>query len=261
MAGNEWLARLSDVSYAYPNGVQALRDFSVDINHGEVLTMIGPSGCGKSTLISIVSGLRQAEGVVAWNPLHLKGIDGRTRRRLNVVFQRDTVMPWLSVEKNVGFGLRFLDLSKSEKQDRVDQLLDMGGLGEFRKALPHELSGGMVRRVALLTGIAPLPELLILDEPFSALDEPTRIGIHNDLLKLARRLNMTIMLVTHDLGEAVSLSDRICVLTSRPATMATIVEIPLGRERDMTQVRALPEYQDLYRDVWESLWQQIKQPA
>ena len=226
-----------------------------------MLSLIGPSGCGKSTLISIASGLRTAFGTLQWNPAAVAAAAASDRRMVNVVFQRDTVMPWLSVEKNIAFGLRYLPLSKSEKAERIQHLLAMGGLRDFRDTHPHQLSGGMRRRVALLAGIAPQPKLLILDEPFSALDEPTRIGIHADLLRMTHELGMAILLVTHDLSEAVSLSDQVCVFTRRPGTVASLVDIPLGRDRDVHHVRSTDTYQHLYQGLWEKLWQQIEVPA
>jgi ABC-type nitrate/sulfonate/bicarbonate transport system ATPase subunit len=254
-----WLLYLSNVSFIYPNGVQALNSFSLSIRSGEVISIIGPSGCGKSTLLAIIAGLRPFDGKLAWNSIVLQNdAGGSARPRLSVVFQVNTVMPWLTVERNVGFGLRYSSLSKAERADRITQLLEMAGLSDFRRARPHELSGGMNRRVALLTGIAPLPRLLILDEPFAALDEPTRIGIHRDLLRLGRQLGMTMIIVTHDLGEAISLSDRICFMTARPGRLAQLVDVPLGRDRDVTRIREEVGYQELYRELWPYLWRQLE---
>jgi NitT/TauT family transport system ATP-binding protein len=257
----DWLLRMKGVSYRYPGGVEAVTDLNFEIGAGEVVSLIGPSGCGKSTMVSIVSGLRKATGTLEWNPAHVAEAANAQQRMVNVVFQRDTVLPWLSVERNIAFGLKYLPLSKTEKAERVDILLTMGGLHDFRSAHPHQLSGGMRRRVALLTGVAPRPKLLILDEPFSALDEPTRIGIHADLLRMTHELGMSILLVTHDLSEAVSLSDHVCVFTRRPGTVASLVDIPLGRDRDVHHVRNTPDYQTLYQDLWETLWRQIEAAA
>jgi NitT/TauT family transport system ATP-binding protein len=258
---DDLLLRLENVSFTYPTGVKAVSDLNLDVKNGEVISLIGPSGCGKSTLVSIVSGLRRASGALEWNPRVQQATHDEGRRMVNVVFQRDTVMPWLTVEKNISFGLKYVPLSRQERSERLDALLSMGGLHEFRHAHPHELSGGMRRRVALLTGIAPQPRLLILDEPFAALDEPTRIGIHADLLRLAHELGMAILLITHDLSEAISLSDRVCVFTRRPARVASLVDIPLGPDRDVHHIRSTPQYQTLYRDLWEQLWQQIEAAA
>lgn len=249
-----WLLRMRDVRFSYPNGLQALAGIDLEVNAGEVLSLIGPSGCGKSTIISTVAGLNRPDGRIEWNPDQLRDVDGRSRRLLNVVFQKNTVMPWLTVEKNVAFGLRYLDVGKREAEERVTHLLEMVGLAEFRKAYPAELSGGMLRRVALLAGVA---KLLILDEPFSALDEPTRITVHRDLLKLVRDFNMSVLLITHDLGEAISLSDRVGILTRRPAQVAEIHDIPLGPDRDVEQIRSTATFQQSYQRLWIGLWEQI----
>jgi ABC-type nitrate/sulfonate/bicarbonate transport system ATPase subunit len=256
-AQQRWLVRISDVSFTYPNGVQALSGVSLELAEGEVVSVIGPSGCGKSTLVSVLSGLRESTGSVVWNRDVLRELDGSGRRPFSVVFQRNTVMPWLNVEKNIAFGLRYLKLSRQDIRQRVNSLLETGGLVDFRRAYPHELSGGMERRVALLTGVATLPKLLILDEPFSALDEPTRVSLHRELLVLLREYGMSALLITHDLGEAVSLSNRVCVFSNRPARLSSVVDIKLPPDRDVEKIRATDEYQDGYRELWESLWQQI----
>lgn len=255
-AEQRWLVRIADVSFTYPNGVQALSGVNLELREREVVSVIGPSGCGKSTLVSVLSGLRESTGTVAWNRDVLHEL-GSGRRPFSVVFQRNTVMPWLTVEKNVAFGLRYLKLPRQDVRDRVTSLLETAGLLEFRRAYPHELSGGMERRVALLTGVATLPKLLILDEPFSALDEPTRVALHRELLVLLRQFGMSALLITHDLGEAVSLSNRVCVFSNRPARLSSVVDIMLPADRDVEKVRSTEEYQEGYRVLWESLWQQI----
>jgi NitT/TauT family transport system ATP-binding protein len=253
-----WLLRLAGVSFSYPDGTRALERIDLQINIGEVVALIGPSGCGKSTLVATISGLQRHVGSIQWSDDALADVDEARRRRLSVVFQRNTVMPWMSVEKNVGFGLRFLDLSREERRRRIGSLLTMTGLQETRRSLPHQLSGGMTRRVALATGIAPQPKLLILDEPFAALDEPTRVGLHADVLRLARELNMAILLITHDLSEAVSLADKVCVLSKRPARVVSTVRVPLARDRDVTKIRSEPGYQEIYTDLWRRLWREIQ---
>jgi ABC-type nitrate/sulfonate/bicarbonate transport system ATPase subunit len=173
-----------------------------------------------------------------------------------LVFQRDTVLPWRTVEQNISLGLDFLSISKAEKEERISSLLRLVRMEDFRKAYPNQLSGGMRRRVALLTGVAPLPHLLMLDEPFAALDEPTRVGVHEDLLDVIYRLGLAVILVTHDLAEAITLADRVIVTTKRPAAVARVLETKLGRSRDVRKVRETPEYQRLYAETWHELWQQ-----
>jgi ABC-type nitrate/sulfonate/bicarbonate transport system ATPase subunit len=195
---------------------------------------------------------------VTWNADELGDIDGGSRRKLTIVFQKDTVLPWLTVAQNVAFGLRYLKLGKLEKRSRVERLIQLGGLWEFRDAHPYQLSGGMRRRVAFLAGVAPFPKVLLLDEPFSALDEPTRLSIHADVLAIVREFEMTVVLVTHDLGEAISLGDQVHVLTKRPSHVAASHSVPFGLERDVLALRETAEYHDLYRAVWHDLRAQIE---
>jgi ABC-type nitrate/sulfonate/bicarbonate transport system ATPase subunit len=254
------ILRLRDVGYVYRTGLRALRGISLDVSPGEVVGVVGPSGCGKSTLLSIIAGLlRPTEGTLEWEERPATA-EGR-QRRLSLVFQRDTLLPWLTVEKNVAFGLRYLDLRGRERAERISRLLRLAGLEDVRKAYPYQLSGGMRRRVAFLAGVATMPRVLLLDEPFSALDEPTRVTIHGEVLAIIKELGMTVLLVTHDLAEAISFSDRACILTARPGSIAAVHEIPFGYPRDVLAVRETTEYQSLYRALWHELSTQIAKPA
>ncbi len=219
---------------------------------GSVVAVIGPSGCGKSTLLALCAGLvRPSVGEITWGDL--PELESHGRRRLSLVFQADTLMPWLSVEKNIAFGLRYVRLTVRERRERIDMLLDLGGLSEFRTAYPRQLSGGMRRRVAFLTGVAPMPQVLLLDEPFSALDEPTRVDIHGAVLNIIRELGITVVLVTHDLAEAISLGDVVHILTMRPSRVAYSKPIPLGRERDVHSLRESEGFHKIYRELWHEL--------
>ena len=256
---SRWLLRASDLSFTYPNGLHAVGPLDLELRQHEVLSIVGPSGCGKSTLLSLLAALREpTHGRVEWNEELTQDSRGRrpTRRRLTLVFQRDTVLPWRTVEQNVAFGLKYLSLSREEKEERVDSLLKLARIDDFRKAFPNQLSGGMRRRVALLTGVAPLPHVVILDEPFAALDEPTRVNIHADLLDIIYRLGLTVVLVTHDLGEAISIGDRVMVVTRRPARCASLVDTEIGRPRDVRTVRERKGYQELYASTWHEVWKQ-----
>ena len=251
---------LRAIRVAVPDGAGErvlLDEVDLQLRAGEVTVVTGRSGSGKSTLLSLIAGLYPHQGSIEWNDKSLAEFDPGRRRQLTLVFQRDTVLPWATVEKNVGFGLRFLNMSKAERQERISRLLTMAGLMEFRHARPHELSGGMRRRVALLTGVAPLPNLLLLDEPFAGLDEPTRVGIHRDLLQIVYQTGTTVVLVTHDLGEAISLSDRVCVVSSRPARIVGAHTIYAGHDRDVGRMRQDEGYQRNYSELWGALWAQI----
>ncbi len=149
-----------------------------------------------------------------------------------------------------------MSISEKEKRERIDSLLRLVKMQDFRRAYPKQLSGGMRRRVAVLTGVAPFPHLLLLDEPFGGLDEPTRVAVHADLLEIIYRLGLTVILVTHDLAEAITLGDRVLILTHRPAQVARVIETGLGRPRDVQAIREMPEYQKLYAETWHELWKQ-----
>lgn len=261
--GTDFLLRTRDLSFRYPNGTQAIQSLDLRIGRGEVVAILGPSGCGKSTLLSLIAGLAAPQaGSVEWN----EAIVGPpqtprsrpARRRLSVVFQQDTLLPWKTVEQNVEFGLRYLEISKRERQERVERLLAMGKITDFRHAHPRELSGGMKRRTAFLAGIVTLPHLLLLDEPFSALDEPTRVGLHGDALAMIYELGLSVVLVTHDISEAISLADRVYVLSQRPGTVAWSESTNLGRPRDVLAIRTSEDYTSVYNATWRELWDVIK---
>ena len=262
------ILKLRDVCFAYPDGTQVLDQVSLSIERGEILAIIGPSGSGKSTLLSLLAGLMQpTSGTVE----HRFGT--RDDHPLSMVFQKDTLLPWLTVAENVGLFARFkrhglrrtlrrlgsreLSRSRVELDGQVSELLDLVGLSSNRHAYPYQLSGGMRRRLAFLTAVAVKPQVLLLDEPFSSVDEPTRIGIHQDVLRVARLMEMTMVLVTHDLAEAISLSDRIIVFTNRPARIAREQSVPFGGSREVFKLRETQPYLELYASLWHELTAQI----
>ena len=252
------ILEIRNLSYAYPNGLQALRDVSLDVTKGELVALVGPSGCGKSTLLGLLAGLvKPSQGVIRWLDCEGSGTSEHSRPRLTLVFQKDTLLPWLTVEKNTDFGMRFQKLPAAERAARVTRLLGIAGLEEFRHSYPRQLSGGMRRRVAFLQGVASLPQVLLLDEPFSALDEPTRVSIHREVLSIVRELGMTVILVTHDLSEAISLCSRVQILTQRPASIAVDRQVPFGYPRDLIKLRETEEYQATYKGLWHDLSLQL----
>jgi ABC-type nitrate/sulfonate/bicarbonate transport system ATPase subunit len=238
------------LGYRRPNGLEVLQDVDLRIGPGEVVAVVGPSGCGKSTLLSLLADLlRPTAGSIGRAAAHDAG-----ERRLTLMFQEETLLPWRSVERNVAFGLERLGVPRAERARRVGRLLAMVGLDEFARARPDELSGGMRRRAQFAACVAPLPRLLLLDEPFSALDEPTRVGLHADVLRVVYELGIGVVLVTHDISEAISLADRVVVLTSRPGRVQQVVPVPLGHDRDVYTVRETSTYQDLYQTLWHLVW-------
>jgi sulfonate transport system ATP-binding protein len=218
---------LQRVGKTYPNGVNALDTVTLDVKPGEIVAVIGGSGCGKSTLLRAISGLdRPTQGVV--------GLDGETiikpHEKIGIIFQEPRLLPWLSVADNVGFGIE--DRPKAERAERVAHALERVGLTDKANVWPRELSGGQAQRVAIARALVPRPEVLLLDEPFSALDAFTRVDLQDHLLNLWNEFRPTLILVTHDVEEAIALADRIIVMRPRPGRLSDEIEIDLPRPRD-----------------------------
>jgi NitT/TauT family transport system ATP-binding protein len=231
--------------------IEVLRDVSFGCAEDEIVAVVGPSGCGKSTLLGMAAGLRTpAAGEVLINGRRANGPDPA----LGVLFQHNTLFPWRSVQENVELGLEVRGIPKAERVARTQPLLEQYGLGGFERKYPHALSGGMQKRAALIQTLAMEPEILLLDEPFAALDAQTRLVIEDDVVKMCRASKRAMMIVTHDIAEAISLADRIVVLTKRPATVKIIYEIPLSRRaRSVHDVQGMPEFAGYFRDVWNAL--------
>lgn len=249
---------LENIRFAYDSRNPVIDGLSLRVEPGETIAIVGPSGCGKSTLLSLIAGLaKPSAGTVTKNV----ATDSR-RHPLSMVFQKDTLLPWLSVTDNVRFFSRLGKGRRSRRNDdalaaRVHELLEIGGLSDCADAYPYELSGGMRRRVAFLAAVAPDPQILLLDEPFSSVDEPTRIGIHQDAFRITRMMEMTTILVTHDLAEAITLCDRVVILSRRPSTVAHEHVMPFGVEREMLKIRETDRYAKLYQALWHDLGAQI----
>jgi NitT/TauT family transport system ATP-binding protein len=245
---------VDDLSYRYPDGTLALDGLSLELGHHARLGVVGPSGCGKSTLLSIVAGLAPPTNGEVSVPKAAKS----ATHPLSMVFQKDTLLPWLTVRDNVGF---YFSLHKDKRtrdtNNWIDELLALARLDKVGDRYPYQLSGGMKRRVAFISAVAPKPQVLLLDEPFSSLDEPTRIGIHQDVLRISNEIGMAIILVTHDLAEAVSLSDEVVILTSGPGRVATRHSVPFGHERNVNELRETEEFLKLYGALWHNLSVQI----
>jgi len=209
--------------------LHVLDDISFTVNPGEFVSILGASGCGKSTLLRLIVGLDDDyEGEIALGDDVVRG----TSLDRGVVFQDHRLLPWLTVEENVGLGLKNAKLTKDERAKRVREHLALVGLNGFEKVFPYQLSGGMAQRVAIARGLVNRPELLLLDEPLGALDAITRIHLQEELLRIWRTEHLTTILVTHDVEEAIYLSDRIVILNTRPGRIKRIVTVPLSRPRD-----------------------------
>jgi sulfonate transport system ATP-binding protein len=218
---------LDKVGKTYPNGVRALDGVSLEVALGEIVAVVGGSGCGKSTLLRVVSGLdRPSQGQVT--------LDGAVitapHEKIGIIFQEPRLLPWLSVRENVGFGLA--DRPKAERDARVAQALERVGLTEKARMWPRELSGGQAQRVAIARALVPRPEVLLLDEPFSALDAFTRIDLQDHLLHLWADFKPTLLVVTHDVEEAVVLADRVLVMRPRPGRLYEEISADMPRPRD-----------------------------
>ena len=218
---------LDRVGKTYPSGVRALDGITLDVAPGEILAIVGGSGCGKSTLLRAISGLdRPTQGKVQLDGLIITA----PHERIGIVFQEPRLLPWLSVADNVGFGLS--GISGSERRERVAAALDRVGLADKAAVWPRELSGGQAQRVAIARALVPRPEVLLLDEPFSALDAFTRADLQDHVLDLWTDLKPTLILVTHDVDEAVVLADRIVVMRPRPGRIFEEIVSELPRPRD-----------------------------
>lgn len=248
------LLELKNVSYAYHSKsgeTYALSDISFQIERGEFIAIVGPSGCGKSTLLSLIAGLLEPEsGSVLLDGKEIGSFRGNT----GYMLQRDHLFEWRTIYRNVILGLEIQHKLNDESRARVDKMLMDYGLYRFRNAMPSELSGGMRQRAALIRTLALDPELLLLDEPFSALDFQTRLTVCDDVSAILRKEKKTAILVTHDLSEAVSMADRIVVLTKRPARIRSIEQIDFAR-KDMTpfERRNEPEFKDYFNLIWREL--------
>jgi len=233
-----------------PPAVQALGPVNLEIRRGEFFSIVGPSGCGKSTLLDLVAGLaRPTSGSVRFEgeELHGQVPDG-----IGVVFQEDASMPWLSVRQNVGFGLRTSGLPKKEVADRVDHAIRFMGLAQFADHYPAQLSGGMRQRVCIARTLVLRPRLILLDEPFGALDQQTRLLMGDELLRLWRETGASVLLITHALDEAAMLSDRVGVMSARPGRFIDMVETGWPRDRD-SRVVSDARFGSLTGRLWSSL--------
>ena len=235
---------LDAIGKTYPNGVHALERFSAEINLGEIAAVIGGSGCGKSTLLRAIAGLdRATSGSVTLDNEAIAA----PHAKIGIIFQEPRLLPWLSVADNIGFGLS--DLAGNLRRERVARALDRVGLADKAQAWPRELSGGQAQRVAIARALVPQPEVLLLDEPFSALDAFTRRDLQDHLLDLWADSRPTLVLVTHDVDEAVVLADRVFVMRPRPGRLFDEITINLARPRD----RNSPHFDNFKRRVLTAL--------
>jgi NitT/TauT family transport system ATP-binding protein len=240
------IVSLRSVGKTFPRGTTALGGFDLTVADGEFVSLLGPSGCGKSTALRIVAGLSApTAGTVAWPA-------GEAAKKIGFVFQEPTLMPWADVAANVRLPLRLAHADAATAHAAVMHMLERVGLADFAQAYPRELSGGMKMRAAIARALVTEPRLLLMDEPFAALDEITRFKLANDLLTLWQELRRTVIFVTHSVFESVYLSQRIIVMTPRPGRVAAQVAIPAPYPRD-ERFRTSAEYAGYCRQVSEAL--------
>jgi NitT/TauT family transport system ATP-binding protein len=233
----------------------ACRDVSLQVRRGEFVAVVGPSGCGKSTLLNMVAGLMRPSAGTIWYDGHPVA---DVNRRVGYMTQRDNLLPWRTVETNIGIALEIGHVNGTERHDRVQRFVNLVGLSGFERAYPAELSGGMRKRVALARTLIYDPETLLMDEPFGALDAQLKLILHAELLRIWEESGKTIVFVTHDLTEAITLADRVIVLSSRPGTVKLTQVIDLGRPRDVFKVRFTPRFGELHELLWSALEDDIR---
>jgi len=237
---------MREVDKTFNGGIVALQHMSLDVNEGDFISLLGPSGCGKSTALRLIAGLMPPTlGRIDWE-------GGQSADDLGVVFQEPTLMPWSTVEKNVFLPFRLRGDSFSAVRDRIHEVLELVGLGGFAGSYPRELSGGMKMRVSIARALATNPRLILMDEPFAALDEITRQKLNDDLLSLKEKANATVIFVTHSVFESVFLSDRILVMAARPGRIIHEIEVDQPYPRGI-EWRTSKRYGEVAREASDML--------
>ena len=238
--------------------VQALLETDLQIEDREFLTIVGPSGCGKSTLMNLIVGLFPASsGEILYRGQRLAGVN----RAIGYVTQADNLYPWRTLRKNIEFPLELRGVPARQRRERSQHLIHRVGLAGFEDSYPHELSGGMRQRANIVRTLAYEPEVILMDEPFGPLDAQTRLILQNQLLELWHEERKTIIFITHDLGEAVALADRVVVMSARPGRIKTIAPVPIPRPRDLFEIHTDERFRETYQTLWSSLEEEVKKGA
>jgi len=242
--------------------IDALAGIDLDIGAGEFFCIVGPSGCGKTTLLRILAGLEtKTAGSIEIARDVSAGVSGAAERPLNsMVFQEQSIFPWMNVRDNIAFGLKAQGLGRAERYQIAEPYIRAVGLTGFEDALPHELSGGMKQRVSIARAYATDPEILLMDEPFAALDEQNRLILQIELLRVWEELRKTILYVTHSIDEAILLADRIMVMSARPGRIKDICDVStrFPRPRHVEAVKASPQYGELFGRIWGQLRLEVR---
>jgi NitT/TauT family transport system ATP-binding protein len=252
---------LSNVSKVYSNGTIALNDLNLTVEQGEFVSLLGPSGCGKSTVLRLIAGLGQkSSGTIAWRDADPTDRAAQPQHKLAYVFQEAALMPWATVWQNVYLPLKLAGITKRAAKSAVAEAIELVDLAGFEQCYPRELSGGMKMRVSIARALVTHPDMLLMDEPFGALDEMTRSRLNSDLLDLWSRMQWTVVFVTHNIYEAVYLSKRVVVMAARPGRVITEVAIDAPYPRSEA-FRTSPLYNDYCRQISSALSRAAGQPG
>jgi NitT/TauT family transport system ATP-binding protein len=230
----------------------ALADVTLDVRREEFLCIVGPSGCGKSTLLRMLGGLdTPSRGRMSMRH------DNPSRPLTTMIFQQESVFPWLNVEKNAAYGLKVTNTRDGDGARRVEYFLEKTGLLPFRNFYPYQLSGGMKQRLSIARAFVTNPEILLMDEPFAALDEQNKMFMQDELRKLWEQFRSTVVFITHGLEEAVLLGDRVLLMSSAPGRIKQSFDIPFGRPRNLIELRRTPEFNAIVREIWDLLRDEV----
>ena len=232
--------------------VVAIEDVSLNIKQGEFIVVVGPSGCGKTTLLRIVDGLETASAGVV-NAVH----DDKSKPLSAMIFQEHAIFPWMNVRDNIGYGLRMRGMPRPQRQEIVASYVEKMGLHGYAAAYPYQLSGGMKQRVSIARTFANDPEILCMDEPFASLDEQNKAIMQEELMRIWSESRKTALFITHSLDEALTLADRVVVMSARPGRVAAIFEVPFPRPRRSYEIRRDPKYGELSAKIWELLRREV----
>jgi NitT/TauT family transport system ATP-binding protein len=250
------VVRVSDVIKHFVHGkrqLRALDGVSFELPEGRFLVVVGPSGCGKTTLLRILAGLEQQDSGEVWMRPSRDG-----HPPFAMVFQEQSVFPWLTVRDNVAYGLKLRRVRGRQVEERALHWIRKVGLSGFERAYPHQLSGGMKQRVSIARAFAVDPDVLLMDEPFSALDEQMRTILQQEVSSLCEEQQKTVIFVTHSIDEALTLGDEVLVMTHRPGRIKRVIPVPFPRPRDVVEVRADPQYGELYEEIWGLIAEEVR---
>lgn len=239
------IKKLSKIYHTNKSEIPAIKDLNLNIKEGEFVAIVGPSGCGKTTLLSILCSLEEkSQGEIIYT---------QGKQKMGYMLQNDTLFPWLNILDNTLLGLKIEKNITKENIQKVTKLLETYGLKDFIKKYPNNLSGGMKQRVALIRTLATNPDILLLDEPFSALDYQTRLAVSDDVWKIIKKEKKTTIMITHDIAEAISMADRIIVLTNRPSKVKSIYTIEMKNKQNPINNRKQKEFQYYYDKIWKDI--------